>query len=160
VTKTLQAALEEITASVERALQKQQASIERAVALGLRRAAARGRALLVSRSPVGATGDFRRSWVVEVLEDGSLEVDNTAPHAAIVELGSRPHMPPVEPLIEWCIRKLGMPPAQAQRVGWAIAMHIKQHGTRPHHVLLGAEAELERYAAEEIERALSEARAG
>ncbi len=37
---------------------------------------------------------------------GSIEIDGTsvlvvAPHAAAVEVGSRPHVPPLEPLIKW-----------------------------------------------------------
>lgn len=51
-----------------------------------------------------------------------------APYAAAVEYGSVPHMPPVEPIISWCERVLGLKGKEVERAGWAIAMRIKQRG--------------------------------
>lgn len=53
----------------------------------------------------------------------------SAPHAGAVEHGSRPHMPPVAPLIAWARQKLGA--VDAKSVGWAIALKIKERGTKP-----------------------------
>lgn len=46
-----------------------------------------------------------------VLTNTGTEIVFDAPHAVVVELGSRPHMPPLEPLVEWVKRhatKLGI----------------------------------------------------
>lgn len=43
-----------------------------------------------------------------------------------VEKGTGPHMPPVDALRQWAIKR-GMPGAE-----WAIAMKIKKHGTKAH----------------------------
>jgi hypothetical protein len=50
-------------------------------------------------------GLFRRSWIVEEESDGAT-LANTAPYAAPIEEGSRPHWPPLQPLIEWVLRNL------------------------------------------------------
>jgi hypothetical protein len=146
-----------VAAAMAKHFEMSNRQIEKAIARGLFRAATRGRALFVKRSPVGATGDFRRSWSMPVvLPDGRVEITNTAPHADIVEFGSRPHMPPVEPLVIWVKRVLGVKGAAAQRIAWAIAMHIKEHGTKPQHIMLGARPELEKYAQEEVQRAIEQ----
>jgi hypothetical protein len=51
-------------------------------------------------------------------------------YAVPVELGTKPHMPPVQPLIDWAERKLDLPPQIAKRVGWAIAKSIAKRGTK------------------------------
>jgi hypothetical protein len=61
----------------------------------------------------------------------------TAPHAAPLEYGTRPHFPPVAPLEEWA-RRHGMPGA-----GFAIARKISIEGTPP-----------ERYFAKALSKAI------
>lgn len=56
-----------------------------------------------------------------------------APHAVPCEFGSKPHMPPVEPLKKWAKRKLG-----DESAGWAVAMKIKKEGTLPMNFLRSA----------------------
>jgi len=51
--------------------------------------------------------------------------------AAAVELGTKPHMPPVEPLEAWVVDKLGLAGKEARRVAFAIAMKIAKKGTKP-----------------------------
>ncbi len=84
-----------------------------------------------------------------------------APHAQAVEVGSRPHMPPIEPLVAW-VKLRGMQSLKRRtkkqgpfkyahvgaalkeherggsssvdaprQVAWAIALGIKKHGTKP-----------------------------
>lgn len=75
-------------------------------------------------------------------------------YAAPIEFGSRPHMPPIEPLVQWVHRKglaarfsttrysikrksgVRMTTSKKDkqnelRMAWAIAMKIKKKGTRP-----------------------------
>lgn len=56
-------------------------------------------------------------------------VGSSLAYAAPVELGSKPHMPPVEPLIDWARQKLALDPKSAVSAGWAIARTIAQRGT-------------------------------
>jgi len=54
------------------------------------------------------------------------------PYARYVEFGTRPHMPPVEPLIRWAKRKFKVDDEEAKKIGWSVAMTIKKKGTKPH----------------------------
>ena len=57
---------------------------------------------------------------------GGATVVVDAPHAAPVEYGSRPHMPPVQPIEDWGRRKLGR-----EGLGWPVALKIAREGTKP-----------------------------
>lgn len=61
-----------------------------------------GAEIVASRAPVDA-GIVKSSVHVEAQTDGARIVID-APHVGIVELGSRPHMPPLQPLIDWVKR--------------------------------------------------------
>ncbi len=116
-----------------------------------------GRLIVYSKAPV-AFAELRDSIVWEGLDTGS-RIRSLAPHSASVEAGSRPHMPPIAPLIAW-VRLRGAqgidsgstatgkparvaasiaahgdgsstPVDAAERVAWAIALSIKKHGTKP-----------------------------
>lgn len=53
-------------------------------------------------------------------------------YAVAVELGTKPHMPPVEPLINWARQKLGVRGKEAESAGWAVARKIAARGTEGH----------------------------
>lgn len=57
----------------------------------------------------------------------------TAPYADSIEFGRFPGtMPPVEPLIDWVRRKLGVRNLkEARSTAWAVATAIKQRGLQP-----------------------------
>lgn len=50
-------------------------------------------------------------------------------YAVPVELGTKPHMPPIQPLADWAQRVLDVGANEAWRVGTAIAFKIKRDGT-------------------------------
>jgi hypothetical protein len=56
-------------------------------------------------------------------------VGTSLAHAVLVEVGTRPHMPPVAPIKLWAEKKLGLTGREATRAAWAIAMTIKRRGT-------------------------------
>jgi len=58
------------------------------------------------------------------------EVASPLPHIAAVELGSRPHHPPVQPLVDWAKVKFGASDAEAERIGHATAKKIAARGTK------------------------------
>jgi hypothetical protein len=70
---------------------ERQQKVERAA----RKAASKGVSIVKRKIPV-AFGELRES---AHREGTSVVVD--APHAAPVEVGSRPHMPPLEPILRW-----------------------------------------------------------
>lgn len=50
--------------------------------------------------------------------------------AVAVELGTKPHRPPVEPLIAWVREKLGIAGPEARGVAFRIASKIAREGTK------------------------------
>lgn len=57
-------------------------------------------------------------------------VSSPLPYAAPVELGSKPHLPPLQPLIDWVEAKLGIKGPKGEEVAEAIRWKIKAHGTK------------------------------
>ena len=84
------------------------------------------------RTPT-ATGGTRNSILASqpVAVGGSVEGGwgSAAAHVEALEFGSRPHMPPVTPLIDWTRQKLGLSGDAAKRAGWAVAKKISMVGT-------------------------------
>ena len=73
-----------------------------------------------------------------LLQSGNIERDFLhkrivyhAVHAAPIEFGTFPHMPPVKPLQAWAKRKLGIREPENKSVGWAIAKTIEKEGMSP-----------------------------
>lgn len=88
---------------------------------------------VVERTPTSGAGSLRQSMHPLDVEVGpeavSGGVGSSQPYAIPVELGTRPHMPPVAPIAEWVGRKLGIKGPQQQAVAWAIARKIAMRGT-------------------------------
>lgn len=116
-----------------------------------------GRLIAFGNAPV-AFAELRDGIIDVMLPAGAL-IASTAPHSAAVEEGSRPHMPPIAPLVAWVRLRgtqgldvgagaIGHPGSVARaiashgngtstpvdaavRVAWAIALAIKKRGTKP-----------------------------
>lgn len=95
-------------AELARIIRRDMKAKEAKVAKGLRNAAAGGRGIIKRNVPV-AFGEIRESAHTE----GSKVVVD-APHAAAVNNGSRPHWPPLAPLIEW-VKLRGMQGLRSER---------------------------------------------
>lgn len=94
---------------------------------------------LVRKSPVD-TGLYAASWDFTELER-SVILGNYAPHAPIIEKGTRPYTPPLKPLLAWAKRVLrdpSQPPDYSSKV-WSLAVgtqkKIAKFGIAPRHVL-------------------------
>jgi HK97 gp10 family phage protein len=87
----------------------------------------------VKKVPVDM-GRLRSSLAVEG-DKGQMEVrvGTNVKYAPFVELGTRPHTPPLEPIQEWADRK--------GADGGAVWASIRKHGTKPHPFLRTAFAE-------------------
>jgi len=57
------------------------------------------------------------------------EVGSSQPHIEYVELGTKPHRPPIAPIEAWVRTKLGLTGIEATRVAWAVAGKIAKVGT-------------------------------
>jgi len=76
------------------------------------------------------TGGLMQSVRARNIPDGAiLSVD--APHAAFVEYGTRPHVPPLLPIYTWAVRRLGLDEDEAYGVAIAIQTKISEQGTEP-----------------------------
>lgn len=77
----------------------------------------------------GTTNTGRLSQSIEI-EDRPFEnaviVGTNVQYAPFVEFGTRPHMPPVEPLVEWAHLKL-----HDDKMGYVTARLIAKRGTKP-----------------------------
>lgn len=90
---------------------------------------------LVAASPID-TGLYAQSWRVEETEKSAL-LGNIAPHAGIIEFGSRPYKPPLSPLLAWARRVL-QESENTDKV-WALAKYtqakIEAEGQKPKFIL-------------------------
>lgn len=59
------------------------------------------------------------------------EITYPAPYSAHVEFGTTPHMPPIEPIKKYLMRKTGMNEKEATNAAWAVAKKIAKEGTEP-----------------------------
>lgn len=99
--------------------------------------------------PAVDTGELRNSVNVTPIEDGAI-VHVDAPHAAVMEYGSRPHTPPLQPLLEWAQRK-GLDAGAAR----AVQRKIATEGTAPRHYFTKAVERAKPLIREEILQELS-----
>lgn len=96
---------------------------------------------IADRTPVDQA-ELARSWLAEDPIKGpfglSTLIGTSLDYAAAVEDGSKPHMPPVEPLVFWAEHRLGLSGDEAKAAAQAIAWKIKHHGTKGKHMVKDA----------------------
>ncbi|HEY4145172.1 hypothetical protein [Pinirhizobacter sp.] len=67
----------------------------------------------------------------QLLTDGVTGMVATSqPYAEYVEVGTKPHAPPIQPLKDWVEAKLGIRGEEAMGVAFAISRTIAKRGTR------------------------------
>lgn len=138
-----------------------------AVRGGLVEAALEGEVLITQATPVD-TGNTRARWQTIITPDGA-EVVNDSPVAVYLEIGTKPHRPPLMPLIEWLARKRGISIARAARlsdipgelVGAArkIQARIEVQGTKAHKMISAQLPRLSAIARARVEARLKDVRA-
>jgi hypothetical protein len=144
-------------AGLRRALTKDMKTLEKRTVEAVHRTAHLGSRVVRKNVPV-AFRELFDSIEYAPRPKGAV-IEATAPHAAAVEVGSRPHRPPIAPILAWVklrgmqgvhggpeadghpqrvaasIRMHGTPtstPVDApMRVAWAIARAIEINGTKP-----------------------------
>jgi len=106
------------------------------VAQAMAKASEQLRAVAFHETPVGATGFLRDAIGAQVSVHSQEPVDVSghvwwqAGYAPVVEYGSRPHWPPIGPLVHWAERKLHVPPGESYGVARRIQFAIARRGTR------------------------------
>lgn len=100
-------------------------------------------------TPTGAHQLLRKSIVAEPIEEfsgggllGVVDVQDRATgkygsvlnYALAVELGTKPHRPPVLPLVDWVKAKFGLKGEEAEGAAHAIAWKIFHRGTEGRHM--------------------------
>lgn len=85
-------------------------------------------------------------------EGGTVSVD--APHAAPIEVGTRPFTPPAGPLVRWAMRKFGVDAGEAWRIARAIQRKFSREGIAPRYyfrrALYAARSDIREELAREI----------
>lgn len=152
---------------------------------GMRSAANECEALVVTKSAeFSDLGTFMQAWQVTDVDDGA-QLANFAPHAAVVEEGSRPHWPPFFPILEYLARKQGVsivglsdpgmtgpygmagnawfaqsPEREKLRlIALSVCRAIAANGTKPHRVLGSSQDDFARIVDRHITQVLSGASA-
>lgn len=88
------------------------------------------------RLPTGVTGLLRGSITHKLIaqargQEIAGKVFSPLNYAAPVELGTKPHFPPLAPLRDWVEKKLGVSKSQSRSVAFLIARKIAAKGTKP-----------------------------
>jgi len=79
---------------------------------------------LKRNSPVGATGDLRRSWQIFSQGGDRIVLGSDIGYARYVDEGTPPHTPPFAPIEKWSRRVLG-----SEDAAWAVWNKIREEGT-------------------------------
>lgn len=144
-------------------LRRHERRVERALVQASREAALRGERVVVEATPAD-TGEARRGWRVVLTPDGAL-LTNDAPHALVLEFGSRPHRPPLMPILRWVMRvafdgqaidDLSDAPDGAVAMARAVVETIAKEGTEPHRMVRGNAGRLAKILVTTTRRALEE----
>ena len=59
---------------------------------------------------------------------------SAAVYGAPLEFGTRPHFPPIKPILFWVEKKLGLAGKEAKSAAFCIARAISKHGTKGAHM--------------------------
>lgn len=118
----------------------------------LHKAAERAADQARERAPKGAT-----LQLAEGIQAIGLRVVSTAPYSLAVELGSRPHFPPIAPILAWVIFKgfAGIGTQTPESIAYAIAHKISVEGTKPTFFMRGTIPATLRFVGAEIGYALA-----
>lgn len=118
--------------TIQRAMQHAPEVVEREIDTFVGEASALLEREVKERTPT-TTGLLRASIFSrrEVSANGVLGIVGTSrPYAAYVELGTRPHWAPLQPLVDWVTLKLSLSGREAVRVARMVQRKIARRGTR------------------------------
>lgn len=132
-----------------------------AILQGLREAAFISEIIVAAKTPVDE-GLTRAAWRTAITPTGA-ELVNDSPVALYLEEGTRPHRPPLLPIVRWLSRKEGRGAAVetladadddivARAMG--IVASIARNGTKAHYMLQGSRKEIAKVTRQRIDKQL------
>jgi hypothetical protein len=132
--------------------------LEQRTNTGVRKAAREGRNHMARDTMPKAFGELIDSLDVTDTQHGS-RITSNAPYSAAVEVGSRPHTPPIEPLIAW-VKLRGMQGLQPQGrlrqlAGTTTTSHARAVASQLRKMERGGSLDVD--AAEQVARAIQHA---
>ena len=81
------------------------------------------------------TGETKASQYTELeVRQGKVTAEGgyKSPIALWLDQGTKPHMPPIQPLKEWALRKrIADDEEEAEQIAWGVAKTIQRFGTNP-----------------------------
>lgn len=128
------------------------------MAIGLEEALSLLEREIKENMPVGAHGLLRGSVFHEMRGDPrgvAGIVGSPQQYALPVELGTKPHFPPLAPLQDWVERKLGVDKSESKQVAFLIARKISRKGTKGQHPFEKGMSENSRQVISMIEAAIA-----
>lgn len=75
------------------------------------------------------TGALAQSWQVQAKSYDEVIVFSNLLYAPFVEYGTKPHRPPIEPIMKWVRLKLGKSGRDLESTSWAVWHKIATKGT-------------------------------
>lgn len=123
------------TDDARRALAQAPAVFLREMAAGIVEAQALAEREVKERTPTSGAGTLRDSIGALPIDLSGTRVEGVVgtslAYALPVEMGAKPHMPPIAPLVDWVRRKLGVADAaEARGIAHAIRWHQYRYGMR------------------------------
>lgn len=109
------------------------------------------------RGAGGASGLWGNIHPIAPYYDGTGYVAGTGsslPYAEPVELGTRPHFPPVQSLEEWVKAKISQDPKEIPGIAFCVARKISLDGTKGRFMFRDAREELKPWIKERLELAV------
>jgi len=114
---------------------------EKEISIGIRELLLLLKREVKERTPVGVGGGSGLRGSISSQHRGTDlygRVFSPLAYALPVELGAKPHFPPIQPLQDWVESKLGVPASESKSVAFLIARKISKTGTKGVHMFENA----------------------
>lgn len=111
---------------------------------------------IVQEMAISDTKEYEKSFRVRFV-NGRVIVENTAPHAGFLEMGTPPHPVSIEgqhAIKEWAMRKLGLNEKEADRATFLICRKIRMFGQQPLYIIRRALPMLLKIFADELKNVI------
>ena len=96
-------------------------------------------------------GQFKNAWESKPMFFGA-QIRNGAPYAGFIEQGTRPHFPPLKPILAWVMRKHKMSEEDAYPIARAVQAKIGRSGTKPKFIMKDILPKIKRVWQDEVSR--------
>lgn len=129
------------------------------------RAALKGLRIVAKATP-SDRGLARAAWDVDIKPGRGADLTNDSPYSGILEMGSRPHTPPLMPILRWVVRRWGLDLSGGRRsfesikdvpyptylAAKTIQERIGREGTKPYGMVTNNLSRLTRILRDEVTR--------